>query len=230
MRPSRIIFFALLSAVAIFMIIATVDIKLSIRKGKQLPNNYILAKKVLPVYKILDIRDCRSIELVQGDTAYIALSVMKDSLAPELKYQIKGDTLLLADRMMSGGRSYTIKIHTTELLQRIIVKNTTLNLNNFRETNISVLLDHSNLIGYQVNDKEKTFTRLNISAKNQSSINFSNISIDSLIIDLQKSEALFMSNLKFVSGDVTDSSTVELRQIEQISLKKDPSSNIKIYD
>jgi hypothetical protein len=230
MKTSIIIFISLLSAIAILIVMAAVDIKLSIRKGKELPNNYISTKVVLPDYKILDIRDSRSIELVQGDSAYIALSVMKDSLPPELKYQIKGDTLFLADRMMSGGKSYTVKIHANKLLQEIYVMNTTLNLNNFKESYLSISLDNSKINCYQFDVIEKTFSRLVLFAKNQSSFYFSNTKIDSLSLNLQKSGATFMTDLSSISGSLADSSRLELQQFDQISLKKDPSSTITIYN
>lgn len=230
MKTSKIIFISLLSAIAILIVMAAVDIKLSIRKGKELPNNYISTKVVLPDYKILDIRDSRSIELIQGDSAYIALSVMKDSLPPELKYQIKGDTLFLADRMMSGGKSYTVKIHANKLLQEIYVMNTTLNLNNFKESYLSISLDNSKINCYQFDVIEKTFSRLVLFAKNQSSFYFSNTKIDSLSLNLQKSGATFMTDLSSISGSLEDSSRLELQQFDQISLKKDPSSTITIYN
>jgi hypothetical protein len=237
MKTSKIIFIGMLSTIALLMMVGAIDLRITGQKGNNFQVDFKVIRKKIPSFKVLCINDNGSIELVKGDSSFIDIVMKdlkvpdkKDSMAPDLKYTLTGDTLKLSDRMMSGGRSFRIKIHTTDLLKQILAKNSTVNLTNFCYSNLSLDLDHSRLNINQIKDEKQTFQLLNIAAKNNSNITTSNTGIDTLKIDLQKSNAIIMSNLNTICGNLTDHSKIVLRQVNQISLKKDASSKIQIYN
>lgn len=229
MKTSKIIFIVMLSIIALLMMAVALDLRISgIKTNNPFQVNFSVIKKTIPSFKVLCINDNERIELIQSDSSFIEVFFMKDLVAPDLKYSLEGDTLKFSDQIPKKNIIY-IKIHTLEHLSRIIAKNSTMNLTHFNQANLSLDLDHSRLEIYQIKDKKRTFQLLNITAKNNSNIHASNIGIDTLKIDLQKSDAMIMCNLANICGNLSDFSKITLLQANQISLKKDDSSSIQIH-
>jgi hypothetical protein len=226
MKTSKIIFITMLSTIALLILAGAVDLRITGRKALTLQNGLKVIKKTLPSFKVLCINDSRRFELIQSDSSIISVFFMKDSVAPDLKYTLIGDTLKFSDQRSEKSILF-IKIHVIVPLKRIIAKNSTVNLTHFNQANLSLDLDHSRLEIYQIKDQKKTFQLLNIAAKNKSNIHVNNLGIDTLKIDLQKSDARIMSNLNTIYGNLTDGSRIWLRQANQISLQKDASSKIQ---
>ncbi|MCK9414656.1 MAG: hypothetical protein M0Q53_20310 [Prolixibacteraceae bacterium] len=228
MKTSKIILIAMLSTIALLILAGAIDLRITGRKPLTLQNGLIVIKKTLPAFKILCINNNERIELVQSDSSFIAIFLMKDSVAPDLKYSLVGDTLKFPDQIPKKSYHY-IKIHTTEHLNRIMAKNSALNLTHFKQANLTADLDHSRLEFLQMKDEKETFQHLTITARNNSNIHASNIGIDTLKIDLQKSDAMIMCNPANICGNLSDFSKITLLQANQISLKKDDSSSIQIH-
>jgi hypothetical protein len=231
MKTSKIIFVALLSTIALIILAVDMDIRITGVKGHNFQNNnYKMIKKTVPAFRVLDLTDRGHVELIKSDSTYLELRYMKDSVAPELKFNLAGDTLLIAGQKKELENDLLVKIHTTGDLKKIISRNSRLNIVNFNATELAIDLDDCSLSIHKGENKETSFRSLEINAKNHSSISSSDISVDSLKINLQKSDARFTIQLQRISGSLSDSSNVSMRQAEDISLKRDKSSEIHLYN
>jgi hypothetical protein len=231
MKTSKIIFVALLSTIALFMLAVAADIRITGVKGSSFQNNnYRLIKKTVPAFRVLSLNDRGHVELIKSDSTYLELRYMKDSVAPELNFHLTGDTLSITGQKKKSENDLMFRIHTTGELKKIISINTRLNFGNFNATGLTIDLDDCNLNIDQGENNNTSFQNLEINAKNHSNIYTGDIRVDSLKVNLQKSDARFMIQLQKISGSVTDSSSVSLSQVEDISLKKDKSSEIHVYN
>ncbi len=229
MKTSKIIFVALLSSIALIILAVVVDIRLSGVKGNNFQNlNYKLIKKTVPAFRVLSLNDRGNVELIQGDSTYLELQYRKDSVAPELNFHLNGDTLFINGQKKKSDNDQIIWIHTTGDLKKIVSRNSRLNFGNFNTPGLTIDLDDCILNIHQGENNKISFQNLEIDAKNHSNIYTGDISVDSLKVNLKKSDARFMIQLQKVSGNVTDSSSVSLSQVEDISLKKDKSSEIHV--
>jgi len=230
MKTSKIIFITLLSTIALIILFVVVDFRLTGRKGAYSQTDFKAIKKKVPAFKVLSLKNKTSIELVQSDSSYIEVQFMKDSIAPDIKYTTSGDTLLLQDEMMSGRKNRWITIHSTDVLKQIVSKNSSVRMTNFRTADMAFGLDQSTVDIYQANEKKSTFQFLNVSAKDNSKINVYNTVVDSLKVDFHNSKATFMISLNKICGSLACRSSIILKQVDEISLKKDATSKINIYN
>jgi hypothetical protein len=96
--------------------------------------------------------------------------------------------------------------------------------------NLSFDMDQSSLWLNQDTIAKTSIKALDVIARNHSRINSSEFRIDSLGLVLQNSEAYLEIIAKKLSGTLSDSSRINIRQPQEISLKKDGTSKINVND
>lgn len=250
MKTSKIIFISLLGTIALIILATTINIRINGNKGEEFPidgNLNAIKKPISPFnvpidvnitairkpilsFKVLFLNDCKgvsSISVTQGDSSYIAIDYKKDIPAPEVKYTIKQDTLFVKDLKLSG-----ITICATSSLNRINMNNSYVSLRGFTSDNssgkLTLVVDQSTVMLYQKRSQNKpSIAVLNIDARNHSSINADNFSVDSLEITLRNSFSTIYA--KKVSGSLSESSRITIKQPFEIALKRDADSKITVY-
>ena len=227
MKTSKIIFIALLSTIALIILAAIINVRLTGKLDGEFKSEF-KTRIQLSQIKSISIINNNNIELVQSDSAYFEITTMKDSIVPKLKYSITGDTLKIDDQMVKTGRGAWVSIHVNDQLNQIILKKSYLNLFNFQISQLSVDLDQSNLNVIQQNDKKNSFQRLKIIARNNSQFDATDIKIDSLQVEIYHSEISLWSTINNLRGSIADSSRLSVRQPYEITLKRDSSSNLNI--
>jgi len=171
-----------------------------------------------------------NITLVQNDSSYIEVSCLKDSIAPKVNYTIIGDTLMVSDFEKTNHRNVSVTIHATDSLRSIQLKKSNLSVERIGLGKLFFALDESEIWLNQDTLVKSGFQVLDIVARNHSRINSSEFRIDSLGLMLQKSEAYLEIKANKISGSLSDSSRIFVRQPSEISLKKDESSKIHVND
>jgi hypothetical protein len=232
MKTSKIIFISLLSAIALFIVAAFLDIRINgYRKGTN-PSNiagYNVNKTIVPSFKVLRINNSPDIHLVQNDSSYFEVISQKDSLPLHPNYIIKDDTLVISD-IESKVKSHmylTFRINSTDSLKSIILKNSGITIENFISDRLSLDMDKSSVWFSQ---GKSSFSALDISAKDHSKISANEFNVDTLGIVLQNSEANLEIIAGKLNGTLSDSSRISARQPAEISLKKDITSKINVVD
>ena len=227
MKTSKIIFIALLSTIALMILSALIYVRMTGKRDGDFKGEF-KTRIQLSQIKVLSIISNNNLELVQSDSAYFEITTMKDSIVPKLKYSIIGDTLKIADQMVKIGTGSWVSIHINDQLNQIILKKSNLNLFNLQISQLLVDLDQSTMYVFQQNDKNASFQYLNIMARNNSHFDANEIKIDTLHVEMHHSEVSSWSTINNLSGSIADSSRLSVRQPYEITLKRDPSSNLNI--
>jgi len=230
MKTSKIIFISLLSTIAVLILASVIDLRINGRRNDGRQSDFKVNKQILPVFKALRVYNSMNITLVQNDSSYIEVSYPKDSIAPEVNYTIIGDTLMVSDFEKTNHRNVSVKIHATDSLRSIQLKKSNLSVDRIGLGKLFFALDESEIWLNQDTLVKSAIQVLDIVAMNHSRINSSEIRIDSLGLALQKSEAYLEIKANKISGSLSDSSRIFVRQPSEISLKKDESSKIHVND
>ena len=226
MKTSKIIFIALLSAIALIILAAIIEVRLTGTKDGEF-NGEFKTRIQLSKFKVLNIIGNNNLDVFQSDSAYFEITSMKDSIVPELRYTITGDTLIIAAQMVKIETGSLVSIHVNDQLNQIILKKSNINLSNFQISQLSLDLDQSTMNVSQQNNKNASFQHLNIMARNNSQFD-ADIKIDTLQVEIHHSEVSSWSTINNLSGSIADSSRLNLRQPQEITLKRDSSSNLNI--
>ena len=230
MKTSKIIFISLLGTIAVLILAITIDIRVNGRRDDGKHSDFKVNKQLVPVFKALKVYNSMNITLVQNDSSYIEVSYLKDSIVPKVNYKIIGDTLMVSDFEKSNHRNVSVKIHATDSLRSIQLKKSNISIDRIGLRKLFFALDESELWLNQDTLVKSSFPVLDIVARNHSRINSSDFRIDSLGLVLQNSEADLEIKATMISGTLSDSSRINARQPEEISLKKDETSKINVND
>lgn len=230
MKTSKIIFISLLSVIAIIILSAAIDIRINGERRGDFYANRKVNKQIVLSFKVLCVNNSRNITVVHSDSSYVEVTYHKDSIAPKVNYMIKGDTLVVSDFEKSVHRNESISIYATDSLKSIQMNNSDASIMRFGSGRLSLNLDKSSVwMDYDKGDKN-SLLKLDVVAKNHSVFNTGDFKVDSLGIVLQNSMVNIRISAKKISGSLADSSRIDARQPEDISLKKDGTSRINVND
>ena len=229
MKTSKIIFISLLGAIAFIILASLIDIRITGKRNGDYTADFKRSKQILPAFKALNLNSCKNIQIVRNDSSFIEINYTKDSLVPKIDYSIVKDTLIISG-LNKNNRDFSIKICATDSLKIIKLENSDLGIYNFGFRNMSFDLNHSRLHLNQEDKDKSSAHAIQITAKNHSYINCYKFNIDSLGITLQNSNADFITDINKINGSISDTSRIVLRQAEEISLKKDATSKMNIYN
>jgi len=228
MKTSKIIFISLLSAIALLILATMIDIRINGQRSDGKNSDFKRNKQNLPVFKALKVYNSMNITLVQNDSSYIEVSYLKDSIAPKVNYAIIGDTLTLSDFEKTNHRNVSVTIHATDSLRSIQLEKSHISFDRIGLGKLFFALDESELWLNQDTLVKAASQVLDIVAKNHSRINSSEFRIDSLGLVLQNSEANLEMTANKISGTLSDSSKIYVRQPREISLKRDATSMVNV--
>jgi|WetSurMetagenome_2_1015567.scaffolds.fasta_scaffold28650_3 hypothetical protein len=230
MKTSKIIAISLIGLIALFILAAFINIRVN---GQRLNSNLTrleTSKKVIPSFKVLRVENCDYISFVQSDSSFIEVAWAKDSLAPQVNYALKNDTLLLSGNKYSMfGANSSVKVCFTGSLESIIMRNSTINVEGSGSGEMSFDISESVLNLVQDSGNTYSFKSIDIKAGDHSEVNSNHIRVGNLSLYMQHSNANLESITDYrLSGMVTDSSVVVINTPSEISLKRDSLSKIQI--
>ena len=215
---------------ALLVLITMVDMRLTSRRNSEVQKDFKMNRKVLRTFKVLCINESMNTTLIRSDSSYLEVTFLKDSIEPKVNYTIKDDTLMLNDFEKKSHHNVSIKIHATDSLKSIQLKNSDISIERLGREALSIAMDHSSLWLNQDTLVKSPFQNLAVVARNHSKVNSSEFKIDSVKIDLNNSEAYLEIIMKKISGSLSDRSYLSVRHSEEISLmlKKDATSKIYV--
>jgi len=230
MKTSKIIFISLLSTIALIILVAMVDFRLTGRRNNGGQSDFKIKKQVLPPFKVLSINNSRNVTLVQNDSSFIEVTYLKDSIAPDINFKIREHTLIISGFEKLIHHNVSVRINSTDSLGRMSLENSDISIENFSTGKIVVEMDKSSIWFNQGMNQQTAYHTLDIVARNHSRVNSTKFRVDTLSIALQNSEINLEIMARKIKGELSDSSRIYVRQVEEISLKKDVSSHININD
>ena len=230
MKTSKIIFIAILSTIALLIVLSFLDIRIRGHRNSDFLADHKVNKQTIPLFKVLYLNNSMNVELVQNDSSYLRITSMKDSVTPQINYTIKEDTMRLTDLGKKSQSGAWVSIHVANTLDNIQLKNSGITITKFSSKKLSLDLDKSSAHFNSNNNTKSGIGILNIQAKNHSHISTSRFNVDSLGVVLRNSEAnLEVKALKLI-GTLSDSSRIYARQPDEIWLKRDASSKVNVND
>lgn len=228
MKTSKIIFISLLSVIALIILASLIDLRITGRRDSKA--DFKTNKQIIPSFRVLSLNNSNNVQLVQNDSSYIEVTYLKDSVAPDVKYVIKSDTLFISDLKKLNRSNISIKINSTDSLRKVQMSKSDFGIEDFNFSQLSFDLDQSELWLNQP-DKKKTAVRfMDIVVRNHSHINCNGFNADSISVILHNSEADFDMDINKIGGSLSDSSRIYIRSVGEIALKKDATSKININD
>ena len=230
MKTSKIIFISLLGTIAVLILAALLDVRINGRRNNGNQSDFKVNKQIVPSFKVLCVNNSRNITLVKNDSSFFEVTYLRDSIASKVNYTIKGDTMIVSDFEKLNHRNESVRIFSNDSLKQILLKNSHINIERLGIGKLSLEMDQSSLWLNQDKTVESSFQALDIVARNHSRINSSEFRIDSIGLVLQNSEANLEMKASKISGTLSDSSKIYVRQPEEISLKKDATSKINVND
>jgi hypothetical protein len=227
MKTSKIIFISLLSFIALIILAATMSVRLTGVKVSEFNTTLKVNKTVLTAFSVLCMTDCHNIAIIEDDSSYIKVSTLKDQPTQLINYTLSGDTLTVKN-FQKPETPIFVTVHVASRLKTIYLDNSEISIAKFKSENISLVLNNSKLI-FALNKADKTsIERMDVIARNQSSVNVNSMDLDSLSLSLQNSTADLRISTKYLSGNLSDGSRIIAMQPEEITLKKDATSKITI--
>jgi hypothetical protein len=233
MKISKIIFLSLVGVIALMIIAGALDIRINGKKGPVQISGSVNSKKItLPSFKVLSMNGTKNVAIVKGDSNYIEIDYQKDFVYPDINFQVRNDTLIIKDLNLSSWRMMG-KIYVAEEPNRFLLKNSNLILNdNFVQStskNLYIDLDNSNINIYQNDKSRSSFSYMDIKERNKSRIFGNGIRLDSLKVDIQDSRTELHSNVQKVKGVISDKGYLHLDSANEIEVKKDSGSEVRIF-
>jgi hypothetical protein len=230
MKTSKKIFFVLVGTIAGIILAAMIDLRINGRRDSDISSDFKVNRHSLKFFRTLTITNSMNVTLVKNDSSFIEVTSLKDSIAPKVNYSASGDTLRILDFETGKHHNVSIRIHTGDSLHKILLKSTDFIIEHFSAGMLSIDLDQSSVWFNQDEMVKSHINKLNIAAKNHSKVSTNRFNVDSMQIVLQHSEAYLEISAKKLLGTLSDSSRIHARQLQEIWLKKDASSNVSIYD
>ena len=230
MKTSKLIFITLVGTIALLILAATLDLRINGRKDSEINSDFKVKKQSLKLFKTLYITNSMKVTLVKNDSSFLEITSLKDSLSPKVNFLINEDTLKISDFEKLSHGNTSIRIHATNSLKHVILKNSNLTLESFSTEELTLTIDQSNV---RLNESEPYKSRIHflaVLANNHSNVYGSQFYVDSMGIALQHSEVSLDGIANKLGGTLADSSRIQARQPLEVWLKKDASSKVNIND
>ena len=229
MKTSKLIFISLVGTIALLILAAMLDMRINGRKESDINSDFNVKKQSLKLFKTLYITNSMNVTLVKNDSSFIEITSLKDSFSPKVNFSINDDTLKISDFEKLSHSNASIRIHATNSLRHVLLKNSSLNLESFSTEELSLIIDKSNVFLMESEPHKSRIHFLEILANNHSNV-YGSQYVDSMGIALQHSEISLNGITLKLGGTLSDSSRIQARQPQEIWLKKDGTSKININD
>ena len=230
MKTSKLIFLILLGTIATLILVMTIDLRINGRRYNDINSDFKVNKQSLKLFKTIYITNSMNVTLVNNDSSFLEITIMKDSISPRVNFSINDDTLRISDFEKSSHHNASIRVYATNTLKHVVLKNSSLTLESFITEQLSLNIDKSNVV---LNDSEPHKSRihfLEVQANNHSSVYGSQFYVDSMGIALKHSEVTLEGITNKLGGSLSDSSRIQARQPLEVWLKRDATSKVNIND
>ena len=131
---------------ALLVLITMVDMRLTSRRNSEVQKDFKMNRKVLRTFKVLCINESMNTTLIRSDSSYLEVTFLKDSIEPKVNYTIKDDTLMLNDFEKKSHHNVSVKIHATDSLKSIQLKNSDISIERLGREALSIAIDRKSVV------------------------------------------------------------------------------------
>lgn len=224
MKTSNKILIGLLSTILFVMMAIFLDIRVF---GEHRTERYANAKtESLPIedYHHVVIDNLNSISISPSETNHIEYRSFNDTTKLNISYVVENDTLKIKGNASRSLASYSLFAKST--IESISVNKSNIRISAFQQDRIHFSVIDGEINSFGSNENEYShFTKADIIELN-SRINFHNIKVDTLELDMENSNAGFSREISKVSASIRSKSQLHLKNAEKLELVKDKTSRI----
>ena len=175
-------------------------------------------------YLILDGIDTE-VRVIGSDHTRLELQSFSGGLLPKLDYTVSGDSLTLSDFQSEGVKRVKISVLVSkENFKGVIVHGARAVVKDIKQD----FLHLSDSAG-RITMLNSEITRLHLDLSNDSSLDITRSSIDTLTAEIEESEVHIYSSVGFMRGSIKNETFLQLHTIQEIQLKKDESSRLTMF-
>jgi hypothetical protein len=227
MKTSKIIFFSLLGTIALLILAAFIDVRLTGHKNTGEAEQISTNDTPVSSYSVLMVNNCQGLNIVNGSSPAINIECFEKTRPVEIKYYVRNDTLFISDVEHSEARNIRlVNLKITGSVKKVMAKNSDVRISQPASDELWIDADKSNIFMVGDTSGNFRFRKLSINAINQSEV-ISNIKADSVLVSLRASKAGLMKVGK-ITGTIASESSLKVMQPNDISMKTDPTSQLYI--
>lgn len=227
MKTSKIIFLSLLTAIALLILAAIIDVRLTGKKGNE-PVNLVSNEIPVPPFSVLVVNNCANLALRSGPSPLLKVS-SNSKTAPEISYMVKNDTMTISKVSKVNNNNQPIFVNIEFVsLRKMIVNNSSaihINVTDLAEFNLDAV---SSNVYLNASPEKYESREIRFNARNHSKISSGNFKARNLGIVLEMSEARMMIKAENINGSISNESHLTILQPAELSMKSDLASILSI--
>jgi hypothetical protein len=229
MKTSKIIFFSLLGTIALLILAAFIDVRLTGYKNTGAADEISINDTTVSTFSVLMVNNCQALNIINGSSPAISIECFEKTKPAEIKYDIRNDTLFISDIEYSEARNIRlVNLKITGSVKRVMAKNSHFRISQTASDELWIDADKSNIFMYGDTSGNSRLRKLSINAINQSYVSSNNVIADSVLVSLRASKAGLMIKVEKIMGTITSESRLTVTQPNDISLKTDATSHLYI--
>ena len=158
----------------------------------------------------------------------IKYEVYADKLIAGFKHTISGDTLKitsLADKPFV----HSITVHSNSNIKSISVEGTDIDIAGIIQDSISLYAKGGEINCWGNDSLQQSKFKKCMISQADSKLNLHNVIIDTLEIDMIKSNAGFVKDILVLNADLKEQSNLQLRNVGEVKFNKDKSSKVYFH-
>ena len=172
-------------------------------------------------FKINDID--KDINIIGSDKAQLEVLSFSGDVLKKLTYKISGDTLTLSGLQSEGIKTMKISVFIPKSgLKGITVNNSTVNILHLHSDLLDIVQNAGNI---WMSDSE--IGNMNLSLAN-CVLEISGSTVDSLSAKSENSRVNIYSSVRVVQGSIADETIMYITDLEEIQMKKDKTSVLRV--
>ena len=226
MKTSSKILIGMLSTIFLIMSAMFIDVRLFGLHGDERFTKTFTTDFPLESFSHVLIENSGSINISQEDKNNIEFVAFSDTARSTILYKMSGDTLKISRSHSPQFSNYTL--YTSSAIASISVKDSDIRLTKISQDSMKIYVKNGEISSYGNLEERSYFKSLKIIQAN-SRVQFENVKIDDLSIDLDKSNARFGQEIAHVRASIQSESELSMKEVETLELKKDKSSRIHFW-
>ncbi len=176
-------------------------------------------------YLILSDLDERVL-LRSSDNPRLEIRSRSEGILSGLKYELSGDTLNLNEFVVGEGIRFNLTLHVPQSLIGINVSETSLNISDFKQSSLALIQSGGRVV---INENVR-LDKLSIIASDNADLDAYDFDIDSLVLEMDESEAYLQSSINSLQGEMKNRSNLTMNGVNDIVFNKDESSELRLFN
>jgi len=234
MKTSNKILIGLLSTIFFVMMAFFLDIRV-FGERRSWDNKPITKDIPVGEFAHINVDKFKTLKIVRSDKNYFQTTIYSKHTNIKFDFSLENDTLNIFENSYTTPDSvklprfnYSITLFTNCNIQSITSSKSQIRISGLEQDSIRMSVSNGVINSFGRNGNESSHFKKAKIAEYNSRINFRDIKVDTLEIQLENSNAEFRKDIYKVLAKIKSKSTLSLKDVEKLKLEKDENSRIYI--